>query len=102
VNIAPARIPAEVFPPGELIEEEMNARGWDEADIARRMGSARAYETNLLCVMLIIAVRDVSLILDEETANGLGRAFGVSPQYFLNLDALWRRFGPPSRHATAH
>lgn len=95
-------IPAEAFPPGEFIEDEMKARGWDEEKVASRMGGARAYGMNLLCLQMILAVRDTSLILDEETAGGLGRAFGVSPQYFLNIDAMWRKFGPPSRHATAH
>lgn len=96
------RVPVEVFPPGESIEEEMTARGWTPEDIARRMGGARDYAVNLLTVQMLIAVHDTNLILDEETARGLGVAFGVSPQYFLNLDATWRRYGPPSRYATAH
>lgn len=95
-------VPAEAFPPGEYIEDEMKARGWDEEAVAERMGGVRDYGMNLLCLQMLLAVRDTGLILDPETAAGLSRAFGVSAQYFLNLDATWRRYGPPSRHATAH
>jgi HTH-type transcriptional regulator / antitoxin HigA len=33
----PNRTPAEVFPPGEFIHEELEARGWTERDLARIM-----------------------------------------------------------------
>ena len=99
------RVPAEVFPPGEFIEEEMRARGWTANDVAERMGddgSLRQRSINLLLVHMLVEVRDTGMIVDEESAAKLGRAFGTSPQFFLNLDAVWRKYGPPSRHATAH
>lgn len=98
-------VPAEVFPPGEFIEDEMKARGWDETEVARRMGddgSLKERSINLCLVHMIMAVRDTGVILDEDSAAKFGRAFGTSPQFFLNLDAYWRKFGPPSKHATAH
>lgn len=101
----PERVPAEAFPPGEFIEGEMNARGWTAEDVANRMGddgSPKQRSVNLLLVHMLIEVRDTGLILDQESAAKFGLAFGVSPQFFLNLDAMWRKFGPPSRHATAH
>lgn len=94
------RIPAEVFPPGEFIREEMDARGWSAEDLAERFGGD--YAIDLLVVNLCLHVHDTSLILGRNTAEKLGRAFGVSPEFFLNLDTMWRRYGPPSKHATAH
>lgn len=32
------RVPAEVFPPGELIREELEARGWTQTDLAEILG----------------------------------------------------------------
>jgi HTH-type transcriptional regulator/antitoxin HigA len=33
----PTRVPAEVFPPGEFIREELDARGWTQGDLAQIM-----------------------------------------------------------------
>lgn len=93
-------VPAEVFPPGDFIAAEMEARGWTSEDVARRMPGD--FLVNMCCVDMILNVHDTNLLLDAETAAGLAAAFGVSAQYFLNLDAMWRKYGPPSRHATAH
>ena len=90
----PDRMPVEVFPPGDFIAEELAARGWTEADLAERMGGDIAI--NQFCVDFLINVRDRSLILDADTAEGLGRAFDVSPDYFLNLDKAWRLGGDPA------
>lgn len=81
---------AEAFPTGVFIQEEMDARGWSEEDVALRMGGRREFDYNLLCLGLMLHVHDKRLILDLETAEGLGRAFDVSPELFLNLDAAWR------------
>lgn len=91
---------AEAFPPGVFIQEEMDARGWSEEDVARRMGDQRAYGMNMLCLGFILHVHDRNLILDRETAEGLSLAFGVSAELFLNLDAAWRAAPSPDAHAT--
>jgi len=92
--------PAEVFPPSEYIEEEMNARGWSVEDLARRMGGN--YGVTVLSLQLLFAVQDTHLMLGEKTAKGLARAFGTSEALWTNLDAQWRRYGPPSKYATPH
>ncbi len=75
------RIPAEVFPPGEFLSDELDARDWTQTDLAEIIG------------------RDVSLVNDiirgkrgitPETAQGLADAFDNTPQYWLNLDAAYR------------
>lgn len=79
---------AETFPTGEFIQDELDARGWTTDDLAVRMGGDAAM--NKLTVDLLIHVPDKNMILDTETAEGLSRAFGVSAQFFLNIDATWR------------
>lgn len=91
------RIPAEVSPPGQFIQDEMDARGWSDVDVAVRMGGvgweARAYD--LLGLQLILAVHGrngpdaAGLILGEPMIAGLARAFDVDPQFFRNLEQVW-------------
>lgn len=78
------RTPAEVFPPGDFLREELEARDWTQADLAE------------------IISRDVTLVnsivtgkrsITPETALGLAAAFGTSPEFWLQLEQayqLWR------------
>ena len=75
------RIPAEVFPPGEFLADELEARGWSQTDLADILG------------------RDINLVNDiirgkrgitPETAQGLADALGTSARYWLNLDIIYR------------
>lgn len=69
---------AEVFPPGDFIREELEARGWTQGDLAEIMGkSAR------LVNEVIAGKRSIT----PETAQGLGKAFGTSAQFWMNLDS---------------
>ena len=77
-----------VFPPGVFVAEELEARGWTPRDLALRMGGDPAIDQ--LTVDMLIHVPDKNMLLDQETANGLGRAFGTSPDLWLNLDRQWR------------
>lgn len=81
------RIPAETFPPGEFIEDEMKYRGWTLDDLHRRLGDD---PITCCCVDLCMAVHDKNLLMDERTAEALGRAFGTSSDYWMNLDRAWR------------
>ena len=77
-----------LVPPGQIISEELAARGWTSADLARRMGGDVGM--NRLTIDLLIAVQDRNLALDEQTAFGLAQAFDVSARFFINLDRSWR------------
>ena len=89
------RILAEAWPVGYFLGEEMYARGWTDEDVADRMGSidAKDHAINTLTVM---AIRQNALINGEECEVGLAtsaklrKAFGVSPDFFLNLERLYR------------
>lgn len=81
------RIPVEVWPPGLFIQEELDARGWSHDDLHAKLGPD---PIDHLAVDIVLAVHDKNLIVDEQTAAALGRAFDVSPEFFLNLDRAWR------------
>lgn len=85
------RIPAEVWPVGDYLAEEMAARNWTSRDVALRMGGANLREVAIdqCCVDLTLYVHDKNLRLGDEFARKLGRAFDVSPDLFLNLERTW-------------
>lgn len=76
-----ARRVAEVFPPGEFIREELEAREWTQADLAEIMGKSQR---------LISEVISGKRGITPETAQGLGLAFGTSAQYWMNLDSSYQ------------
>jgi len=75
------RTPAEVFPPGEFIKEEIEARGWSQVEFAEIIGRPPR-----LISELIGAKRAVT----PETAKGLAAAFGTSAQLWLNLESSYQ------------
>lgn len=92
----PWRIPAQVFPPAEFIADELRARRWSPADLAKRMPGDLAMNQFIVDMMLCIR-DDKNLILDSGTAFALGQALGVNPRFFINMDRTWR--GLPSLDA---
>lgn len=77
----PKRIPAEVFPPGEFIKDELEARNWTQADLAEILGRP------LQAVNEIIAGKKT---ITPETARALGDALGAAPELWLNLENAYR------------
>ena len=75
------RIPAEVFPPGEFIRDELEARGWTQADLAEILGRPLKAVGEILTGQTAIT---------PETATGLGEAFGVDPRFWMNLESAYR------------
>lgn len=80
------RTPAEVFHPSEFIQDELDARGWTLWDLAFRMGPDAPLEKLGLDFYFLC---DPGIRLGDDGAAALGRAFGVSPEYFLNLERMW-------------
>lgn len=81
---------AEVFCLAEYIAEEMDERRWTTTDVAIRMGDGASFGINCLTLELILAVQDDNLLLDDQTAKGIARAFDVSVEVIRNLDTRWR------------
>jgi len=69
---------AETFPPGEIVAEELEARGWSQADLAAIVGRDSG---------MVSAVISGKRAITVETARDLSGAFGTSPQFWLNLQA---------------
>lgn len=78
----PERIPAEVFPPGDLIREELDARGWTQTDLAEILGRPMRVVSEVLAGKKAIT---------PEIAQGLGEVFGVGAQFWLNMEREWRK-----------
>jgi HTH-type transcriptional regulator/antitoxin HigA len=78
--------PAEVFPPGDFIREELEARGWSQGDLARVLG--RPLQT----VNQIINGRKR---ITAETAKALGVAFGTGPELWMSLETTYQLHTSP-------
>jgi HTH-type transcriptional regulator / antitoxin HigA len=76
-----ARVPAEVFPPGEFLREELEAREWSQQELADILNRPPR-----LISELIAGKRAVT----PETAKGLADAFGTSPDYWMNLESQYQ------------
>jgi HTH-type transcriptional regulator/antitoxin HigA len=73
--------PAESFPPGDFVREEMEARGWLPGDLAAR---ARVSPRT------VRAITTGKQAITAETALALGNAFGTSAEYWMNLESSYR------------
>jgi HTH-type transcriptional regulator/antitoxin HigA len=79
--------PAEVFPPGEFIRDEMDALGWTLRDVHARLGN----DPVRCCAFDLVAyVDDKNMILDRKTAADLALLFGAGAKYWLEIDRVWR------------
>lgn len=75
---------AEAFSPGEYIQDELEARGWMQSDLADILGR------NPATISQIISGRQP---INPTLAKQLGAAFGTSAQVWMNLQSayeLWR------------
>jgi HTH-type transcriptional regulator/antitoxin HigA len=75
------RIPAEVFPPGEYLADELAERGWTEAVFA-----AHAHRHVEKVRAIIAGHRRIT----PEVAQDIAAALGSSPRYWMNLEAAYR------------
>ncbi|HVR11461.1 MAG TPA: HigA family addiction module antitoxin, partial [Thermoanaerobaculia bacterium] len=74
-------IAAEVFPPGEILREELEARGWTQTDLAEILGRPPRLVNEVIAGKRAIT---------PETAKGLGEAFGTGGQFWMNLESAWQ------------
>ncbi|MGI8644067.1 MAG: HigA family addiction module antitoxin [Thermomicrobiales bacterium] len=75
------RRPAEVFPPGDFLREELEERGWTQADLADIVGRPIGTVNEI-----IKGKRKIT----PETAEGLSSAFGTSAEFWLNLESAYQ------------
>lgn len=72
---------AEVFPPGDFIREELEARGWSQQEFAEILG--RPIQT---VNQIVNAKKEIT----PETALAIAAAFGTSAEVWLNLESTYR------------
>jgi HTH-type transcriptional regulator/antitoxin HigA len=72
---------AQVFPPGDFIREELEARGWTQGQLARIIGRP---------VQAVNAIVNGKKEITPGTAVALGAAFGTSAEFWLNLETAYR------------
>lgn len=76
-----SRIPAEVFPPGEFVRDELEARGWTQSVLAEVMGRPER---------VVCEVISGKRAITPETARGLSAAFGTDATFWMNLEGAYR------------
>ena len=81
---------AEVFPPGEYIQEELEARGWLQSDLVSILGVDKKTVSDI-----IGGKRSIT----PEMAVLIGEAFGTGPEVWLNLDNAYRLHHDQCSHA---
>ncbi|QYO64440.1 HigA family addiction module antitoxin [Leptolyngbya sp. 7M] len=74
-------VPAEVCPPGDILIEELEARGWTQKDLAEIMQRP---------VQTINEIIKGAKQITPETAIQLAEVFETSPQFWLNLENNYR------------
>lgn len=72
---------AEVFPPGEFLKEELEARGWSQIELAEVLDRPPRVVSEVISGKRAIT---------PETAKGLGDALGTGAQFWMNLESVWQ------------
>ncbi len=85
-------IPAEAFPPGELLRDELADRGWAEGEFAEIIGRP---------VQAVSEILNGKKEITPETAVAIAAALGTSAELWLNLQASYRLHQIRSQQAPA-
>lgn len=75
------RLPVEVFPPGEYLADELEARGWSQADFADIIGRPVQFVSELV---------NGKKELTAESATQIAAALGSEPSTWLGLQSEYR------------
>ena len=72
--------PAEVFPPGEFLRDELEARGWSQGDFAEITGRP---------IQAINEILSGRRGITPEMARRLAAALGTSAEFWMNLQTAY-------------
>jgi HTH-type transcriptional regulator/antitoxin HigA len=75
------RIPAEVFPPGEYLADELEARGWTQTEFAEIIRRPTKVVNEIISGKKAIT---------PDTAREFAAALGTSPHYWMNLESAYQ------------
>lgn len=73
--------PAEAFPPGEYLRDELEERGWTVTGLAEIIGRP---------VEAVSEILDARKAITPDTARSFSEAFGTSAELWLNLQTAHR------------
>lgn len=73
--------PAEAFPPGEYLRDELEERGWSQVEFAQILGRP---------VRTVNQILNGKRAITPETAKELSAALGTSAEFWLNLETAYR------------
>jgi HTH-type transcriptional regulator/antitoxin HigA len=73
--------PAEVFPPGEFIRDELEERGWTHQELANLLNCPLSTINEIL---------NGKIAITSEMATGLATAFGTSAEFWHKLDSTYQ------------
>lgn len=76
-----ARTPAEVFPPGEFLRDELEARDWTQQELAEILDRPPR---------LVSEIISAKRAITPETAKGLSEALGTSAEYWMSLESQYQ------------
>ena len=80
--------PAEAFPPGEYLRDELKARGWTQSQFAQIIGRP---------LQLVSEIINGRKRITEKTALEIAAALGTTARVWLNLEnnyRLWKARDP--------
>lgn len=72
---------ADIFPPGEFLRDELEARGWSQTELAEIIGRP---------VRLINELIAGKKAITPETAIQLGDSLGTGPELWMNLESQYQ------------
>jgi HTH-type transcriptional regulator/antitoxin HigA len=72
---------AEIFPPGEFLKDELEARNWSQSEFAEIIGRP---------VRLINEIIAGKRSITPETAKQLGASLGTSAEFWMNLESQFQ------------
>lgn len=72
---------AEIFPPGEFLKDELDARNWTQTEFAEIIGRP---------LRLVNDIITGKKSITPETAIQLGEGLGTSPELWMNLESQFR------------
>lgn len=85
--------PAEVFPPGEYLRDELAERGWTQTQFARIIG--RPLQT-------VNGIINGKIRITAQTAKEIAAAFDTSAELWMNLQRSYDLFVTPEADPAIH
>jgi HTH-type transcriptional regulator/antitoxin HigA len=76
-------IPAEAFPAGEFLRDELEARNWSQSDFAKIIGRP---------AKLVSEIINNKKAVTPDTARDFSAALGMSAQSWLNIEAAYQLY----------